>query len=74
MKHFFLLKIQNWNLYGNLGALLVLLESPWWEGFNEGDLEIFQGDIEIWVIFLSLEISIKLPKIIGFEREKNLVG
>jgi len=29
-------------IVGNLGTLLVLLKSPYWVGFNEGDLEVFR--------------------------------
>jgi hypothetical protein len=36
--------------------LLILLESPWWAGYNEGHLEIFRPkgarDIEFWVVFI----------------------
>jgi hypothetical protein len=46
--------------------LLVLLESPGWVGFKEGDLEAFRPkddarDIGFWVIFV-IENSIKLHK------------
>jgi hypothetical protein len=31
---------------GKLGVFLVLLESPHWVGFNEGDLEIFRPNVD----------------------------
>ncbi len=47
---------QNKNLQGNLGVLLILLESPWWVAFNECDLDIFGletfGHIEFWLVFV----------------------
>ncbi len=68
IEQFFLLKIhlnQNQKLKGNLGSLLIFLESPHWVGFNEVDLEIFRS--KVWGIlnfecFLSLEIQLNYKK------------
>jgi hypothetical protein len=37
---------QNYKWLGNLDALLVFLESPWWVGFNEGDLEFLRFEVQ----------------------------
>jgi hypothetical protein len=34
------------NCRGNLGKLLVLLETPWWVRLNEVDLEIFEPEVQ----------------------------
>jgi hypothetical protein len=69
-----LLKIhlnQKLNLFGNLGMLLVWLESPWWVGFNIGDLETFRLEMCETLNFellLSLKIQLNYKK--WFWKEK----
>ncbi len=37
---------QNYKWLGNLDAILVFMESPWWVGFNEGHLEFFRFEVQ----------------------------
>jgi len=62
IEQFFIEFLCNWKLKGNLGVPLVLMESPQWVAFNEGDLEFFRPKVQEILNFeyFVIENSIKL--------------